>query len=370
MQSSFHHAALPEMRLAQLPLIAGLLGLAPNAAAQVQLALTADVAARPGGPVVAALMPGARIVTGSTSGASTQATFEGWVDASRLGARRDSFPASVSGRLTLRVRSGASPNAAVVAVLQPGAGVHTLGSQGTWMRVRRTAWIASSALQRAPGVAQARGAEPVVAAGSQPPRTPAQSPPGRSGARSGASAPAGAPRVNPAAKAGAGHTVVASTGARVHDLPVGSVVGGLTPGTSVEIVGRQFGWVRVRSDGWVREADLVAGEGAAPPSISAADLRADPHGMKGKVVQWDVEIMSLQVADPLRVGMAREEPYLLARGPGEENVVLYLAVPPSLLTEARGLAPLSRVSVTAKVRNGRSDPAGTPILDLITIIRR
>ena len=80
--------------------------------------------------------------------------------------------------------------------------------------------------------------------------------------------------------------------------------------------------------------------------------------------------MSLQTADPLRVEMRRDEPYLLARGPGDENVVLYLAVPPGLMAEARALAPLSRVTVTAKVRSGRSEPAGTPILDIITIVRR
>ncbi len=359
------------MRLARVPistLLAGLAVCAPvQARAQVQLAVTADVFARPGGPVVAALMPGARIVAGSTSGTHTQVTFEGWVDASRLGARRDSFPASVSGRLTLRIRSGASANAAIVAVLQPGAGVHPLGKQGTWTRVRRTAWIPSSALQR---TSAARG-EPPAAPGGAASGNATGSAGSRDSARlpTPAAPPAGAVP-QPAAGAG-GHSVIASRGARLHDLPVGNVIGGLTPGSSVEIVGRQFGWVRVRSDGWIREGDLVASAGgAAPPSITAADLRADPDGMKGKVVQWEVEVMSLQTADPLRVEMAREEPYLLARGPGDENVVLYLAVPPSLLVEARALAPLARVTITAKVRSGRSEPAGTPILDLITIVRR
>ena len=88
------------------------------------------------------------------------------------------------------------------------------------------------------------------------------------------------------------------------------------------------------------------------------------------MVQWDVEVMSLQIADPLRVALARDEPYLLVRGPGSENTIIYLAVPQSLLSEVRGLPPLSRVHVTARVRNARSEPAGTPVLDLLSIGKR
>ena len=104
--------------------------------------------------------------------------------------------------------------------------------------------------------------------------------------------------------------------------------------------------------------------------MTAADLRADPQGMKGRVVQWDVEVMSLQIADPLRIELGRDEPYLLARGPGEENAILYLAVPGTLLNEARALAPLAKVSITARVRSGRSEPSGSPILELLSIAKR
>jgi hypothetical protein len=329
-------------------------------AAQTPLPVAADVRGRPGGPAVALLSPGARLTVGAASGTETAVTFEGWVDASRLGAKRDSFPASVGGRLTLRVREKPSAKGAIIAVLQPGTGVHTLGRDGTWMRVRRTAWIATSALQKAP-----TGAAKVAAAS-----TPA------SQATKAAAAPPTAPGkptatdTAPQKAGGKATAVIASTGTRVRDLPVGRVTGGITGGSAVEIVARQYGWVRVRTDGWVPEKDLVTSEAAAAPTVSAADLRADPQGMKGHVVQWDVEVMSLQLADPLRVELVRDEPYLLARGPGQENAVLYLAVPGNLLTEARALAPLAKVSITARVRSGRSEPAGTPILDLLSIAKR
>jgi hypothetical protein len=145
-------------------------------------------------------------------------------------------------------------------------------------------------------------------------------------------------------------------------------MGGITAGSAVEIVARQNGWVRVRVDGWVPEKDIIGRDSAAAaPDITAADLRADPKGMRGRIVQWDVEVMSLQSADPLRIELGRDESYLLARGPGNENAILYLVVPQSLMQQARGLAPLSKVHVTARVRSARSEPAGTPILDIISI---
>jgi hypothetical protein len=64
------------------------------------------------------------------------------------------------------------------------------------------------------------------------------------------------------------------------------------------------------------------------------------------------------------------EHYLLALGPGAEKTLVYIAVPDSLLTSAKSLPPLAQVTVTARVRNGRSEPAGVPILDLQSLTRR
>ena len=106
------------------------------------------------------------------------------------------------------------------------------------------------------------------------------------------------------------------------------------------------------------------------PGLTAADLHADPEGTKGRTVRWDVQVLAMQTADPLRKELAHDEPYLLARGPGSENALLYLAVPPSLATVAAALPPLTRVIISAKVRTGKSDPSGAPILDLQSITKR
>jgi hypothetical protein len=128
--------------------------------------------------------------------------------------------------------------------------------------------------------------------------------------------------------------------------------------------------VRVRIEGWVQEKDLAPADTAFGAGLSAADLRADPNGTRGKLVRWEVQILAMQRADPLRREMAPDEPYLLAKGPGSESALLYLAVPPSLLAEAKAIAPLTTVIITARVRTGRSDPVGTPVLDLQSLSKR
>ena len=146
-------------------------------------------------------------------------------------------------------------------------------------------------------------------------------------------------------------------------------VGQLAKGTTVDVIGREREWVRVRVEGWVRDSDLTVADSTLRP-LSAADLRSDPAGSQGKLVQWEVEAISLQTADALRTGLQPGEQYLLALGPGAEKTLVYLAVPEALLPTARNLRPLASITVTARVRNGRSEPAGVPILDLQSISRR
>jgi hypothetical protein len=130
------------------------------------------------------------------------------------------------------------------------------------------------------------------------------------------------------------------------------------------------GWVKVTLEGWVRQADLLPLDSAALSTISAADLRADPEKYRGQTVRWSVQVMAYQTADPLRKGLGPDEPYLLARGPGNESALLYLALPPSLMEAGKALKPLSNIVVIARVRSGRSDPSGVPVLDLQRIIQQ
>lgn len=157
--------------------------------------------------------------------------------------------------------------------------------------------------------------------------------------------------------------------AEIRSAPEGTVIGSVAnPGTIIPLA-RERGWVRVRLEGWVREGELLPVDSSLRTALSAADLRADPVGVKGKLVRWSVEVLSLQRADVLRRDLLNGEPYLLARGPSGENALLYLALPPALLAEARTIAPLTIVQITARVRTGRSSPTNVPVLDVETITR-
>jgi hypothetical protein len=168
------------------------------------------------------------------------------------------------------------------------------------------------------------------------------------------------------------HVATKSTPVRTAPSAGASVtpaVGQLAKGATVQVIGREREWVRVRLEGWVREADLAIADTTLEP-LSAADIRSDPEGARGKLVKWHVEAVALQTADPLRSGLQPGEQYLLALGPEPEKSLVYLAIPESLLASARSLAPMAQVTVTARVRNGRSEPAGVPILDLESLTKR
>jgi hypothetical protein len=168
------------------------------------------------------------------------------------------------------------------------------------------------------------------------------------------------------------HVATKSTPIRTAPVVGASVtpaVGQLAKGATVQVIARDRDWVRVKLEGWVRESDLAIADSTLRP-LSAADVRSDPEGSRGKLVQWQVEAVALQTADPLRTGLQAGEQYLLALGPAPEKILLYLAVPESLVSAARSLPPLAQITVTARVRNGKSEPAGVPILDLQNLTRR
>lgn len=321
-----------------------LLALTAPLGAQSRVTRDAEVRATPEGNVVATVEAGTSWRTSGARGGYTRATLEGWVDASRLAGKRDTFPASIGGSGTLRLRAEPSLNARILGVFEAGAGVRVLERKGDWSRVRRDGWILSTAIGAAPPAsAPAASAKPATDPGAEPPAAIA---PARDGAlRTAAALP-------------------------LSLAPGAPSFGSLEPGTVVEPVVRDRGWVRVRVDAWVPESLLVPADSSYAATLTAADLRLDPEGLRGRIVRWKVQVIGLQTADPLRRALAPDEPYLLAMGPAGENAILYLAVPPSLLAEAKGIAPLTNVTVTARVRNGRSQPTGAPVLDLISIIKR
>lgn len=325
-------------------------------AAQGVLLRDADLLAAAGSRPVATLHKGSAISTSTTHGAYVAATVDGWIAAALLGATRDSFPLTVKPGASVHLRASPAADAPIVADLRGGMGLNEVERKGAWVHVRRSGWIASK----------------VVGSAAATPRAPAATPTTSNvAAASAGSQPADRPAADAApdtSRNGFVLTPTVQTGLAAS--PGGERVGALGPGARATVTGRERGWVRVRVEGWVREADLSVADTALRGALSAADLRADPDATAGRLVHWEVEVLAHQIADPLRKGLTDQEPYLLAQGPSGENALLYLAIPPSLAATAREIPDLAKAIITARVRSGRSEPVGIPVLELLTIVGR
>ena len=347
--------------LVLLALAAGAAGV-PPLGAQSRFAADTDVRAAPTGNVVARLRNGTTWTTGSTRGGWTFVTIEGWVESSRFTAGRDSFPQTIGGSDILRIRESPALNGRILGEFRAGAGVRVTERRENWARIRRGVWAPANSL--VPAVARRvtpprEPAAPANAPATTPQATPATAPP---------TAPPTLSRVAPAgAPPGA---MRAESATPLRSAPEGTSIGELLPGTVVEVQARDRGWAKVRVEAWVAESLLVPTDSSYASTLSAAELRLDPLGMRGRVVRWRVQVIGLQTADPLRRDLAPDEPFLLAMGPEGEEAILYIAVPPALLAEARAIPPLTRVFLTARVRTGRSEPTGAPVLDLLSILGR
>ncbi|MFL5561119.1 MAG: hypothetical protein ACJ79K_06570 [Gemmatimonadaceae bacterium] len=339
-------------------MVIALISVAARANAQAVATRDAELLSAPGARPVATVRKGASLSTAVSRGGFVQSTVDGWIAAALLSSARDSFPMTVKPGGDVRLRASASATSAIVAQLKGGMGLFEVERRGAWVHVRRTGWLPVSSV----------GTSAVAAGAVAPPSTVASK---AITAPATAQLPAADSIAKPTADTthnGLILTPVAPTS--LASSPDGQRVGSLSPGARATVTARERGWVRVQVEGWMREADLSVADTALRGALSAADLRADPDGTVGRLVHWDVEILAHQIADPLRKGLVNQEPYLLAQGPGGENALLYLAIPPSLAAAAREIPDLGRAIITARVRSGRSEPVGTPVLELITIVGR
>ena len=369
MKAIGRHVRLPAIRrVCSTIVVAAITAGAAPVSAQATLTAAAEGRSAPGGVAVISFSPGTKVAVVSTKGASALVTVDGWVDASRLAGKIDTFPASVDVKAPLRVRAKPSASGAVLAELHSRVGVRTIGKSGTWTRVTRSAWIPASALAKAAAVAP-KHADPPAAATAPVPAAKHAAAPGPPPQSPAVATTAAAPPAAAAAPVSPG-AMSTSTATRLSAAPGGKAVGELAAGAVVQPLAHDHGWSKVRIEAWVPDGQLVPADTSLGSQLTAADPRADPDATRGKMVQWDVQVLSLQIADPLRPEMARDEPYLLAKGPAAEDALLYLTVPPSLLAQAKALPPLTRVLITARVRSGRSEPVGIPILDLRSIAKR
>ncbi len=333
-----------------------------------------DLRDSPSGPVVATLTAGTTVTRQEARAGHTRVLIEGFVEGAALGGRKGRYQVHVTASAGAPLRASAEAAATAVATLRSGTGLAVIVRTGKWVKVRRGGWVTNAAFTaaataattaaRAAATTAAKPGPATLAGGSATAKTPAAAAPTTH------AAPLVAASAEPAPPLPEG-TLVTTHAAELRTAPDGGAsMGSAATNTMLTPLARERGWVRVRIEGWVKEGDVAPTDSNARTALSAADLRADPAGSRGKVVRWEVEVISYQLADPLRKDLLPDEPYLLARGPSRENALLYLAVPPSLMAQAKGLPPLATVIITARVRTGRSDPTGVPVLDVQQLSRK
>lgn len=333
-----------------LPALRALRAQSPATDAPGSVTASAELYAMPGARALATVRRGAVLAVDSVRGDFVRVVLEGWLSAALIGPARDSFPLTVRSGASGRLRASPAADGVIVAELRGGMGLDEVRREGSWVRVRRQGWLRSRLLSRPAATSAAGEPGPGPQDGARVPLSPA------------------AATSEPLADDGTMLTPTAET--PLAASPDGERIGELAPGARATITGREKGWVRVRVEGWARERDFSVADSALRGSLSAADLRADPQATHGRLVHWNVLILAHQTADPLRRGLENGEPYLLAQGPGRENALLYLAIPPSLVATASDIPDLAQVTVTARVRHGRSEPVGVPVLELLTLVRR
>ena len=395
--------ALRVLLLVSAVTLAGAAGAQPHVAKTPAAILTA-----PNGRVIGSVRQGAPLRVLETRGAFARVSVNGFVERAHLSGQRGSAAPRVGNRAAV-LRSRAASAARTVASLDAGTSV-SVGKDAAkagWVRVSRTGWVLRSSLSGPVNAGRAATSSDRKVATKAEPRPQPKASAGE------VAPPAAAPMAGPAASAAviagssttapvlpavqsaetpssiasdagpvappsppgkgaalADSTLVPTSNVPLRAAPDARPLATVAQGTTLVPLARERGWVRVRLEGWVPERDVAPADSSVRTGVSAADLRADPQGSKGKVVRWTVQVLARQTADALRRDLGANETYLLARGPAEENALLYLVVPPSLLESSKSIPTLSNATITARVRTGKSELVGVPILDLLTITPR
>ena len=305
----------------------------------------------PQGTVLATMLEGTTVAIVGRQGSWREVRIEGWIwGASIRETDRNGFDLEVSKPNGENLREGAAAGARRAAILKRGMLLELVERSGSWVHVRRTAWMWGASLSETTRTARAAAPTP----------PPEQAPPGEN---PGEARPAGDSPV-------ADRVVVGEVPLSLLSSPDGDTIAVASPGTDVEVVARQGSWARVRLDGWIWiPSTLPLDSASLGESPSAADLVANPERFTGRRIRWTVKYYSLERAEPVRTDFYEGEPFMLAAAPDPAEGMVYIAVPPEMVEEIERLRPLQTVEVLARVRTGRSAVMGRPVLDLISVIR-
>jgi hypothetical protein len=283
---------------------------------------------------VLARVPAGAELAGSLSDAQwTEVTLEGWIwSASLSRTSQDGHNLRVMPGAGENLRAG--PNGSIIARLSQGALLDEMERDGRWVRARRTGWMWSQSLGRLSSTAPT--------------------------ARRSTSADSGISL----------DRAVIAHAATLRRVPDGDETAALRPETPVRVLARSGEWVRVQTEGWVKEADLRPSDQGVLVGVSGAEVRARPSEYEGRLLQWTVQYLAIQEADELRSDIPTGERYMLARGPLPEAGFVYVVLPTDRLADVERLAPLAQIVIIGRVRVARSQYLGNPIVDLVDMAAR
>src|SRR5437773_1125529 len=297
---------------------------------------------------IARLARGAILPGGATRNDWMQVLLEGWIFSTSVGpSDRPDFDLLVTRSPNENLR--AAPAGPMVAELSQGFGLKRASpdSTGRWVHVTRIGWVQRSALAPIADIVATRTADTPQASDSQAVRTPAPSPQPPT--------PTDSSRAQPMRMT------------TLYRVPDGPEAGTVATDTPLRVLSRNGEWTRVQFEGWVKGGDLQVAPAGVLVGVTAAELRAEPQRYAGQALRWNLEFIAIQKADELRPDIPSGSSYVLARGPLPERGFVYVIVPDARLSAFRALTPLVTMTITARVRNGRSRYLGNPVVDLISL---
>ncbi len=246
----------------------------------------------------------------------------------------------------------AEPNGRILGTLERGVKVRRVAEDGKWFEIEMIGWLPDSAVRSSvTGTAGSSAAE-------------AREETSDESDRKGVAAGGPPATASPPPASGRG------TASRVEDeidlrsAPGGAVLTRVPPGTVLRAVERRGAWTRVQIEGWV-PSEAVHTDGSTASGPEAVALA--PDRFTGRRVQWTLEHVALQQAEEWRSEFETGEWYGLARVP-DRTAYVYLVVPPALLDEFRGLSPFETIRVEGRIRSGRSELTGNPVLEVARLL--